>query len=149
MSELNSILASRVSVFQTPPNQLIPFNLETRVRLDGEYYDTLGEWDAANSVFQPTRAGYYQVNAGLMWMSGLAGDFYRAYIGFVPIGSYVPAGSDVLGHALQFPTHNLSTIVYMTPNQQIHLVAYTGAALGHQILSGNTFATYLTIHRLS
>ena len=50
--------------------QSISASTWTKVTFNTEEYDTASQYDHSNSKFQPTIAGYYQINAALAWMDG-------------------------------------------------------------------------------
>ena len=50
--------------------QSISASTWTKVTFNTEEYDTASQYDPSNSKFQPTIAGYYQINAALAWMDG-------------------------------------------------------------------------------
>lgn len=56
-------------------------NVITKVTITNEIFDTNSNYDAANSRFQPTVAGYYQVNASVSHnFSGASGSSTYSYI---------------------------------------------------------------------
>jgi len=50
--------------------QSISASTWTKVTFNTEEYDTASQYDHSNSKFQPTIAGYYQINSALAWMDG-------------------------------------------------------------------------------
>lgn len=56
--------SSRFRAHRTAPNQIIPINVNTKLRFQTEDFDGLGEYDnAVNFWFAPTVAGYYEISA--------------------------------------------------------------------------------------
>lgn len=51
-------------------NQSISNSTWTKVLFNTEEYDTASQYDHSNSKFQPTIAGYYQINSALSWFNG-------------------------------------------------------------------------------
>lgn len=54
-------------------SQGIPANAATTVAFNSEQMDSDGYYDAATSRFNPKTAGWYQINAAIVWPSLLAG----------------------------------------------------------------------------
>jgi len=50
--------------------QSISASTWTKITFNTEDFDTASQYDHSNSKFQPTIAGYYQINASLAWLAG-------------------------------------------------------------------------------
>lgn len=58
-----------VSAFSVYPSgaQSVANTTATKIQLGTKEFDTLGHFDITNHRFQPTIAGYYQINGGIGW----------------------------------------------------------------------------------
>lgn len=70
----------------------IPNNVYTKVLYQTEEYDTNNNYDNTTSRFQPTVAGYYQVN----WSTGVTTQAEK-FTALYKNGSFYRAGSDSIG----------------------------------------------------
>ena len=59
--------------------QSIPANTPTRIEFDTAEFDVTGAFDLDNNLFQPTVAGYYQVNCGCGLAAGSVQNYTSIY----------------------------------------------------------------------
>ena len=59
--------------------QSIPANVPTRIEFDTAEFDVTGAFDLENNLFQPTVAGYYQVNCGCGLAAGAVQNYTSIY----------------------------------------------------------------------
>lgn len=116
----------------------------TKVLLDTEVYDSGGNF-ASNRFVAPV-AGYYQINASVLWNNVVAGGQY--VVGVFTDGSatnyaYYPAGAA----AAYFSTPFTDTY-YLTYGQYIELYVFHSSGVGTEDILSGSF-TFMAVHILS
>ena len=84
----------------------------TKITFGTEEYDTANQYDATNSKFQPTIAGYYHVNCSLAWFQGAS---TAALFAYYKNGSNFRNGSYIYHSDQSLDDYQVenSTMVYM------------------------------------
>jgi hypothetical protein len=93
-------------------SQSISSGTWTKVTLDTELYDTFNCFDSTNNKFQPTVAGYYQLNGQIRFTN--SGSLNQMVIGFYKNGSIHKLGQNLRDIVTTSTTHiNISHLVYL------------------------------------
>jgi hypothetical protein len=137
---------SRARGYRNTSVQSINNEEVTKVGLNAESYDELGEFDpVTNFRFTATNAGYYIVSAKVRWSSTVATKSFWIQIR--------KNGSDISNAIMVAPsttpeTVGCSDIVYLAAGQYLELYVYqdSGGARNIEFGSGETF---LAVHKLS
>ena len=92
--------------------QSISASTWTKITFNTEDFDTASQYDHSNSKFQPTIAGYYQINASLAWLDGAS---TAALTRFYKNGSWYKNGAYLYhgSQALDDYQVESSVLVYM------------------------------------
>jgi len=144
----------RQSTFKATRNsdQTIATSTWTKVQFNTEQWDTLGEYDnSVNYRFTPTHAGYYQVNAAIIfeaiaWPAANVAGFVAIYKN----GTYYSIGKDT---AETTTAHNVnprvSDIVYLNgAGDYIEIYIYHNRG-GNTAIAGSAYYNYFSVHKLS
>ena len=136
---------SRVRAYRSD-EQSIPNQAWTKVQLNAESYDGLGEFDpTTNFRFTAQTAGYYQVNAAVWYIAVDATVIYIAIY---------KNGSNVAGAATRNPTTGgdfssvISDVIYLAAGDYLELYTYHGSTSAKSAGYGAAW-TYMSIHKLS
>ncbi|GAI78156.1 unnamed protein product, partial [marine sediment metagenome] len=73
---LATIQGTRFSIYRAGETQTVPSGVWTKVLLNSTHFDTKDEWDAANSRWIASEAGYYQANWGAGFRPGIPDGFF-------------------------------------------------------------------------
>lgn len=132
----NSITTAMFSAFRTA-NQALTSGEFTKVRCDGEEFDTAGTYDpVTNFRFQPQVEGYYQINAGVL-LKGTTVSI--AILLLYKNGSLQRRGNDIRAALTGYVAPTLSTLVYMNgTTDYLELFIYAGGT--DLVLEGSTAA---------
>ena len=123
--------------------QTISDNSWTKITLDTENYD--GNDEFASNKFTAKEAGYYQVNAQIMWNSSVDQSLHA--IGLYKNGSRIAQDwKNSSGIALF--GQGISDIVYLAVGDYLELYVYQNIGANKNV-EGNSDTTYMSIHRLS
>lgn len=117
-------------------------NVSTKAPITTEVFDTNGNYDAANSRFTPTVAGYYQVNADGGNRVALA--TFGIYISIMKNNATVFGQGGSTGNDVTFARGQASALVYMngtTDYLEVYLTA-TGPSGNAQCICDN-FSAFL------
>ena len=125
----NNNLYPKVPAFDVyaSASQSISSSTWTKVTLNTEVYDTFNCFDSTNNKFQPTVAGYYQLNGQIRITN--SGSLDQMVIGFYKNGSVHKLGSNlrdtVSGSPMQI---TISHLVYLNgTTDYIELYGYVNA----------------------
>jgi len=123
--------------------QTIPNNTFTKVELDTEDYDGLGEFNTTTHRFTAQQAGYYQVNVSVMFNTTNTNTYYHAIL-YKNGTSYAWSTSNA---ATTFDrlTLSISDVVYLAANDFLEVYVYQQSG-GDETIRVDT---YFSIHRLS
>lgn len=136
---------TRVRAYRADSSQSVLDTTWTKIQLNAEDYDTLGEFDSTtNFRFTAAKAGYYQVNGGAFLASPAADSV--VYLGIFKNGAAV---SFVLYHcAFVYGIRpSLSDILYLTATDYLELWVYHTSGVNKNIAFGSA-ETFLSIHKL-
>ena len=128
------------SAHKNGTNQSISAATWTKITFGTEEYDTANQYDASNSKFQPTIAGYYHVNCSLAWFQGASTAALFAYWkngSNFRNGSYLYHGSQ----ALDDYQVESSVLVYMNGSSD-YLEIYAFNVGTANTISGGTTQSY-------
>lgn len=148
-SWLGNMNQSRARAYLNSDQLNLVNSTATKITLDTENYDNLGEFDSTtNYRFTATIAGYYQVNAEVGWLgtSIVADKRYEAYI--TRDGANVVSGNATPSGALYFSVA-VSDIIYLAAGQYLELWAVSYAGVDTVDVWGGTQNTFMSVHRLS
>lgn len=110
-----------------------------KVAFAGEEYDTANFFNTSTSVFQPTIAGYYQINAAVTVQA--TGSFYM--LAFIyKNGSTYRQGSCASGNASAYNIGQVNSLVYMngtTDYLEIYAAQNSGSNINCLNTSANTY----------
>jgi hypothetical protein len=116
--------------------QSITNGVNTKIALDGEYFDTDSNYSTANYRFTPTKAGYYQINAtfafggttsrvdGSIWKNGSESWRTLSYNAATPMN--VSGGNVIYFNGT---TDYIEAYIYMTGTSLILYADYYGCTL--------------------
>ena len=118
----------------------------TKVQLNAESYDVLGEFDSTtNNRFTATVAGYYQVNGQVVYPGPDANTRIRAMI--YKNGAEVAANLNTLAYSTDCGVH-VSDIVSLAIGDYLELYTQVDGS-GTEAITGAATATYMSIHKLA
>lgn len=131
----NGNVESRQNLYPTVPafdvyasaSQSISSATWTKITLDTEDYDTFNCFDSTNNKFQPTVAGYYQLNGQIRFTN--SGSLSQLVIGFYKNGSIHKLGQNLRDTVSPSPMHiTISHLVYLNgTTDYIELYGYLAA----------------------
>ena len=122
-------------------NQSYSANTWTKVTVDTEDFDTTSDYDnSTNYRFQPSVAGYYQIN-GKIGAEGSSGTITRVLIGLFKNGSEFKLGSDIWDASIANTASTLNTLVYLNGSTD-YVELYTYSAGGTPLARGYFSHTY-------
>jgi len=141
--------ASRIRAYRNTTNQSIGAGAWTKIQLNAESYDNLGEYDpVTNFRFTPAKAGYYLITGQIMW--AVPGDMDVVYTSIYMNGVEIARGTLIVARNYSDVSVNVSTIVYLDPDaapaNYIELYGFSSSACNAYL--GSAW-TYLCIHKLS
>ncbi len=143
-------LVSRASAHPSARSANWPDATWTKVSLQVEKYDSLGEFDSAtNYRFTAGAAGYYQAHGQIYFENVNAGD--DLFMVLRKNGA-TAAGARMLASSAYEYTLNTSDVFYLAAGDYLELWAYWdyAAEADHYVYDNNTGTyTFLTVHRLS
>lgn len=121
-------------------SQSLTNNVFTKIAFNTEDYDTASAYDAAtNHRFQPTAAGYYQINASVR-LSGTS--MTDAVLAFYKNGSIFKRGSGATSSASSQQT-SASVLVYLNGSTDyVQVYAYTSAASANSAVGGSEYSYF-------
>lgn len=144
-----SILNQRVSkvrAYRATSAQSIPDATWTKVELNAESYDTLGEFDkTTNFRFTATKVGYHMV-IGSVYFPSLS-DGVQIYSSIRKNGAEATSASVRQGSAGDI-TAKASDIIYLDVGDYLELWVYQGAGAAKD-LPANSANTFMSINKLS
>lgn len=140
--------ASRVRIYSADSTQAITNTTWTKVSLNTEDYDNLGEFDpVTNYRFTALRTGYYQINAQVNYTAYIDQKIYRIAIykngANITEGVIHGSGTDALPIGIM-----VSDVVYLTATSYIELYSWHNGGSDKNIYGGSPY-TFMSIHRLS
>ena len=120
-------------------NQSISFGNFTKITLNAKNFDTANAFDSTtNYRFQPTIAGYYQINAALGFQSSTS--ITRGFSSIYKNGNEWVRGTDVSGIIYN---SNVATVLYLNgTTDYVELYAYLTATTN--IASGGSTVTQMS-----
>lgn len=131
--KLHKSFESRFQVYRNVA-QLIPSGVNTRINFDVVQYDPLDEYDEAVLYqFQPQRAGYYHLLAGLTFPIMAVGTVFGLQMSVDGAGIHVflrTSFAGTLGMA------SLSRQYYLTPANVVYIQAYQASGIGQNLVIG-------------
>lgn len=136
---------SKARAHKQAANQTITTGTWTKIVLDNEDFDGLGEFDnATNYRFTATAAGYYIITCSIYYNSGEADKYYRAaiYKNGVNVIECILSNSSTGEFVI-----NLNDIIYLAINDYIELYTYHNSTGDKFVGAGS--GTFLGLHRLS
>ena len=138
---------SKARAYLTTTDQAIATSSETKVTLNTESYDVDGEFDSTtNYRFTATVAGYYQVNATLIWT-----DTDHAFTQSARIKKNTTIIVYSYNQGIATTAHisnNLSDIVYLAATDYLELFAWHNKGSNSNVMAGAD-RSFMSIHRLS
>jgi hypothetical protein len=138
--------ASRARAYLNSAQNLLNVTT-TKIQLDGESYDNLGEYDnATNYRFTATVAGYYLINANL-YVDDIANGGYLVVYIYKNGASIAESGYQRPGAATDMSSF-VSTIQYLAASDYIEMYGRQSSGATRAIATTSP-RTYLEIHRLS
>lgn len=139
---------SRVHAHKNGVNQNALSGNWTLVSFPTEIFDTLGEWDAVNSRFDPVAEGYYLVHVNMRIANVNAGQTPDITI-WVNAG-VLAVSACVIGGAVFGARHVMITaLAHLVVGDVLRIYLRLDGGLPNPIISGTREYTYLNIHRLS
>ena len=128
-------------------NQSVPNITATKIQLNSETYDNLGEFDSTtNYRFTATTAGYYQVNAMVALTITVDGSMLYAYI--YKNGAAVAVGVSQMSKNSDLISSLVSDVVYLIAADYLELYAYHSCGAAANIF-GEVPYTFMSVHKLS
>ena len=115
----------------------VPNSTPTKINLATEDHDTNNNYDASNSRFTPTVAGYYQISASVYGDPPPASLQVMIYKN----GSIFRGGSHINGQMYQ---SNSSALVYLNGSTDYIELYATHAAGGTITIPANAYGTFMT-----
>lgn len=144
-SAYQSVLTSRCRAYLTTADQVIATGTDTRVDLNAENYDNLGEFDhVTNHQFICTIAGYYLI-AGQVQYNWVPAD-KTYYTNIYKNGSQILQKS-VAPAVVTNATATAVDVVYLEVNDEIELWTYHSRGVNASVKK-DSHRTFLTIFQL-
>jgi len=118
----------------------------TKILLDAETYDNQNEF--ASYKFTAKKSGYYQVNAGIVWLgpSVIPDVQYNLYItrngAYISLGRFVPSAADYFSQIY-------SDVVSLAANDYLELFCRHYGGVDTVDVYGNSRDTFMSVHKLS
>jgi len=125
--------------------QTISTGTETKVLLNTETFDNLGEFDSTtNNRFTATTAGYYSVSGSVRYVNISTG--YRYYCQFAKNG-VVCSSSGISGSSTAGITIPISDLIYLNINDYLELYTYQDTGSDATVKPDAT-STFLSIQKI-
>jgi hypothetical protein len=138
---------SNVRAYRATSNQTITTTTETKVQLNAEDWDIMGEFDpTTNYRFTALRAGYYLATGVVRFPTATVAD--KIYVAKIWKNGAQIAQTVFHSSSTATVQVGVSTIVYLTANDYIELAAYHTAGVDQYIGFGAN-ETHMCIHQLS
>ena len=118
----------------------------TKVNLNTEIFDSLGEFDTANHKFTATEAGYYLISASLAWDSYVAD--HEVLLALYKNGAIIARANQAQTATTNAIIICASQIVYLAANDYIELYARHTFGADTSLVEGDGY-THMAIHKLS
>ena len=115
----------------------------TKINLQTENYDVNSEF--ANSRFTAKIAGYYQVNASILWLASADTKVCQTQI---RVKGDVAAADAKRSPGTGYISSNISDIVYLDVDDYVEMYGYQDSG-GSVNLNNNSQSTFMSVHRLS
>lgn len=124
------------SAYKSSGTQSVTSGVETKVVLDAELYDTNSNFDSVtNSRFQPTVAGYYQINASV-GIGANAGTLTLSYSALYKNGAPLVYGSAWQGTSTN-ATSTISYLIYLNGSTDYVELFALGSGTNITFYAGN------------
>ena len=123
-------------------NQSVTTNTATKVTINTEEWDTNTNFDTTTYRFQPTIAGYYQIN-GCVYLTGTTNTQGNAYVYIYKNGSAYKQGDSITTTAADGTglTFVISTIVYFNGTSD-YIELYASNQQTNPVFGGGQALTY-------
>jgi len=138
--------SSKAKGYRATTVQSIPNVTATKIQLNAENYDELGEFDpTTNYSFTVTTTGYYLVVGKIEYSSSVDQSMHQCNV-------YKNGAAAVIGTLRSSGTGDLNVfcmdIIYLAANDYLELWAYQGTGGDVNVQYGSA-KTYMVIHRIS
>ena len=138
--------SSKARAYLSGTAQVIPNATTTKVQLNTESYDGLGEFDpTTNYRFTAQAAGYYLITAQADWLAAV--DQCALYVSIHKNGA-VDTAHFRRASGTGEQAVSISDIVYLAANDYIELYVYQNSG-GNLSLDAYPYSTWISIHRIS
>lgn len=139
------VFKSKVRVYLSA-DQEISSATETKVELNSETYDSLGEFDpTTNHRFTAQKAGYYQINTTVSYHP--TGDGYIT-LRLKKSGTIIIEGLLYIGSSGGENSLSMSDIIYLETGDYLELFARNNYAFASNVKGGSE-TTFLSINKIS
>jgi len=138
--------SSRARAYLSGSPQSIPDSTSTKIQLDTENFDELGEFDpVTNHRFTAQNAGYYLICGGVAYLNPVDGGSYVARIH--------KNGAEITGQSLIAAANNkhitpvCTDIVYLDAGDYLELYTWHDSGVAKDAY--NNTRTFIAVHRIS
>ena len=139
-------MTSKARGFHTGAPVAVVTGTWTKIVLNGESYDALGEFDHASTYrFTATKSGYYQINAAYLLNLTTTGHYFRIAVrknGTAYITANFSASIVIMLSAV------ISDVIPLAVDDYLELYIYHNAGANRSYYAGSD-DTFMSIHQLS
>jgi hypothetical protein len=121
-------------------------NVPEKIAFASEDFDPNGAFDTTNNRFQPTRAGYYQINLQALFQQTTPVGGFTLYLDLRKNGAVHRYAQELINYTASFTqTMRISDTVYMNGTTD-YIEGWYYANVGALTVIGGTTATYMSGH---